>query len=228
MMILLFIGVLLGEDKVTVLEKRHEAGAMECRKEINLVRTKNGMYRLLGNIIGGSPNEFYQACLVIHGIPKNWKKMLHQLSGIEKDPKNVLLDFTLDSPAGPIKPIKPIKSKTAINLDMSITRNGTTYSKNSNIGSTKTNRKRKLSEHDTLSKSKQRKIQEKLPPMSSSTPKRPGKKATFESPSQILRNKLQQNILHKTNAKSNSRTLTTLNDSIKVTKKRQSISKEQV
>jgi hypothetical protein len=116
------LGNLLGEDKLTVVEKRHEAGILEGRKENNLVKTKNGLYRLVGNIIGGSPNELYQTCLSINGVPRTWRNIVKQLTGTGNKTKNVF-DFSISSPAGPIA--KP--TKAAVNLDASMTRKGTTY-----------------------------------------------------------------------------------------------------
>lgn len=208
-----FLGTLLGNDRVTVIEKNHDAGIIESRREFNLIKTKNGLYRLIGSIIGSSSKEFYEACLAVKGLPRNWKCMVKKLPGNEKNSKKAMLNFSLDSPAGPIKPTK------ATNLDMSVTRKGTTYSKHISL---KTNKKRKFSENELGESSRQKtQFHDNLP---ASTPKRPKKTHTmFETPSQILKNKLVKNL----NNKANSR-LGTINDSIHVTKKRQSYSKEQV
>jgi len=211
----------LGEDKSTVVEKHHEAGILEGRKTNNLVKTKNGLYRLVGNIIGGSPNELYQTCLSINGIPRTWRNIVKQLTGNEKKTKNVL-DFSINSPAGPIA--KPIKAA----LNASITRKGTTYSKNMTLDNHKTNTKRKLSEYDETenNKIKHHRFHEHLPLLLASTPKKPRKQPTmFETPSQILKNRFSQNICNNSNKR---RKLNNVNDSINVNKKRQSQSKEQV
>ncbi|XP_025195441.1 uncharacterized protein PFB0145c-like [Melanaphis sacchari] len=213
--VLILTGNLLSEDKLTVVEKRHEAGILEGRKENNLVKTRNGLYRLVGNIIGGSPNELYQTCLSINGIPRTWRNIVKQLTGTENKTKNVF-DFSISSPAGPIT--KP--TRATMNLDASMTRKGTTYSKNITL----VNHKRKLSEYDETenNKIKHRKFGEHLPLLLASTPKKPKKQPTmFETPSQILKNKFSQNILNK------QRKLNNVNDSIHINKKRKSQSKEQ-
>lgn len=200
---------------------------MESRKENNLVKTNKGLYRLVGNIIGGHPNELYQTCLTLKGIPRTWRNFMKTFSGVGKTSKNALLNFSLDSPAGP----GPIKSKKNTQLDMSMTRRGTTYGKYTNFANQKTSAKRKIPENDVPenSKNKQRKYHEPLSPLLASTPKRPRKQATmFETPSEILKNKIHQKLCNKTSAKQDSRSLNTVNDSIHVAKKRQSISREQV
>lgn len=175
------------------------------------------MYRLIGNMIGGSPNELYRACLDANGVPRIWRSLLKQFSGVEKFKKKTYLNFSLESPAGPIKPIK-----TPANINMSMTRQGSIYNENTNF----TNKKRKYSENESNnSKNKQHRYHTKHAPLLASTPKRP-KQSMLETPSQILKNRFHQNMVNK--PKSNSQTLATLNDSIKVTKKRQSSSKEQV
>ena len=214
---------MLGEDKLTVVEKRHDGGILEGRKENNLVKTKNGLYRLVGNIIGGSPNELYQTCLSVNGIPRTWRKIVKQLVGIENKPKHVF-DFSISSPAGPIA--KPIKA--SVNLDASMTRRGTTYSKNMTLANHKTNIKRKFSENDETenNKIKHRRFCEHLPLLLASTPKKPRKQPTmFETPSQILKKKFSQNICNNSNKRQK---LNNVNDSIYINKKRQSQSKEQV
>ncbi|XP_026806710.1 putative uncharacterized protein DDB_G0289263 [Rhopalosiphum maidis] len=216
--VIILTGNLLGEDKLTVVEKRHEAGILEGRKENNLVKTKNGLYRLVGNIIGGSPNELYQTCLSINGVPRTWRNIVKQLTGTGNKTKNVF-DFSISSPAGPIA--KP--TKAVVNLDASMTRKGTTYSKNITLA----NHKRKLSEYDETEnhKIKHRKFGEHLPLLLASTPKKPKKQPTmFETPSQILKNKFSQNICNNSNKQ---RKLNNVNDSIHINKKRKSQSKEQ-
>jgi Icc-related predicted phosphoesterase len=59
----LLTGSLLEADQLTIIEEKHNAGVIISRKEKDLVKTNNGLYRLLGKIIGGSPNELYQECL---------------------------------------------------------------------------------------------------------------------------------------------------------------------
>lgn len=213
----------MGEDKQTVVEKRHDAGILEGRKENSLVKTKNGLYRLVGNIIGGSPNELYQTCLSNNGIPRTWRKIVKQLTGTENKTKQ-MFDFSISSPAGPIG--KPIKS--TVNLDASMTRKGTTYSKNMTLENHKTNIKRKLSEYGEAehNKIKHRRFHEHTPLLLASTPKKPKKQSTmFETPSQILRKKITQNLCNNPNKRPK---LNNINDSIHINKKRQSQSKEQV
>ncbi|KAF0772346.1 Uncharacterized protein FWK35_00002611 [Aphis craccivora] len=217
--VLILTGNLLGEDRLTVVEKRHEAGILEGRKENNLVKTKNGLYRLVGNIIGGSPNELYQVCLSINGIPRTWRNIVKHLTGTENKTKN-LFDFSISSPAGPMT--KPIKA--SVNLDASMTRKGTTYSKNITL----TNHKRKLIECDETenNKIKHRKFGEHIPSILASTPKKPKKQLTmFETPSQILKNKFSQKICSNLNKP---RKLNNINDSIHINKKRKSQSTEQI
>ncbi|KAL4096971.1 hypothetical protein QTP88_021829 [Uroleucon formosanum] len=220
--VLILTGNLLGEDKQTVIEKRHEAGILEGRKENSLVKTKNGLYRLVGNIIGGSPNELYQTCLSVNGIPRTWRKIVKQLTGVENKTKH-MFDFSISSPAGPIS--KPIKS--AVNLNASMTRKGTTYSKNISLENHKTNIKRKLSEFSETEhkKIKHRRFREHTPLLLASTPKKPKKPPTmFETPSQILRKKISQTLSNNPNKRQK---LVNVNDSININKKRQSQSKEQ-
>lgn len=230
---LFILGDLMGEDKVTVVEKHHNAGILESRKENSLVKTKNGIYRLIGNVVSGLPNNLYNACLTNNGIPRTWKSLVRQLAGVERGPKNALLNFSLDSPAGPSS--KPIKC--SINLDISKTRRGTSYGENRSIDVQKLYGKRKLTDSDIndIKKNfnKHRKLYEQLSPMMSSTPKRPSKplNTMFETPSQILKNKFHQSMCNansKPSLKSKNRVLQTINDSINITKKRRSYSKEQV
>jgi len=136
--IIYILGNLLGEDKQTIVEKRHEAGILEGRKENSLVKTKNGLYRLVGNIISGSPKELYQTCVSVNGIPRNWRHIVKQLTEVENKTKH-MFDFSMNSPGVQIG--KPIKS--AVNLDASMTRKGTTYSKNITLANNKTNIKKK-------------------------------------------------------------------------------------
>lgn len=134
-----------------------------------------------------------------------------------------MLNFSLESPAGP-----PIKSvKPASNINMSITRRGTVYNENRIRSPPK---KRKFSDNNTTEnkRHKQQKYQQlSASPLIASTPKRP-KQSMFETPSQVLKNKLHQHLIDKPRNKSNSRTLASINDSISITKKRRSYSKEPV
>jgi len=221
--IIYILGNLLGEDKQTVVEKCHEAGVVEGRKENSLVKTKNGLYRLVGNIISGSPNELYQTCVFVNGIPRQWRHFVKQLTGVENKPKH-MFDFSMSSPGGQIA--KPIKS--AVNLDASMTRKGTTYSKNISFANHKTNIKRKMSEYAETehNKIKHRRFCEHTPLLLASTPKKPKKQPTmFETPSQILKKKISQNLSNNPNKRQK---LDSVNDSININKRRQSQLKEQV
>ncbi|CAI6365864.1 unnamed protein product [Macrosiphum euphorbiae] len=225
--VLVLTGNLLGEDKQTVVEKCHEAGVVEGRKENSLVKTKNGLYRLVGNIISGSPNELYQTCLFVNGIPRQWRHFVKQLTGVENKPKH-MFDFSMSSPGGQIA--KPIKS--AVNLDASMTRKGTIYSKNITLANHKTNIKRKLSEygdteHNNIkhNKIKHRRFCEHTPLLFASTPKKPKKPTMFETPSQIWRKKTSQNPSNNSNKRQK---LDSVNNSININKRRQSQLKEQV
>lgn len=207
------------DDKVTVLENNHDAGVLEKRIENNLVKTKNGLYRLIGHLIRGSPNELYNVCLAINGIPKRWKFIMTQLSSTEKTTKNKILNFSLDSPAGPIK-----STKTFVNHNTSMAQKKLICTKSM---SQKKNGKRKYPENvPSENNIKKNTFHEQL---LTSTPKKPKKALTvFETPSQILKNKFHQNIRNKVNTKSQSPSLKQINDSINVTKKRQLLSKRQV
>jgi len=208
-----FSGTLLGDDKMTVLEKRHDAGVLENRKSNNLVKTTNGLYRLIGHLVGGSPNELYSACLAIHGIPRTWKHILKQLT--EKTNKNAILNFSLDSPAIPTK--TTVDHKTSVKV-----KNGSIHIKNMNLTNQKNSSKRKFTEYN---KTENNRFLEQSPSLLTSTPKRRKKQLTmFDVPSQILKNKFHENICNK----AQSQTSKTINDSIKVTKKRQSDSKKRV
>ncbi|XP_025423291.1 uncharacterized protein LOC112692734 isoform X2 [Sipha flava] len=75
----LLTGTLLKADQSTVEEEHHNADLIICRKEKDLLKTNNGLYRLLGKIIGGSPDELYQESLSKNGFPVKWKILqLHQ------------------------------------------------------------------------------------------------------------------------------------------------------
>ncbi|XP_016661302.1 uncharacterized protein LOC107884186 [Acyrthosiphon pisum] len=189
--VLILTGNLLGEDKQTVVEKHHEAGILESRKENSLVKTKNGLYRLVGNIISGYPNKLYQTCGSVNGIPRKWRHFVEQLTRVENKTKH-MFDFSMSSPRGQIA--KPIKS--AVNLDASMTRKGTTYSKNITLANHKTNIKKKLSEYGQTehNKIKHRRFREHMPLLLTSTPKKPKRQSTmFETSSQILKKKISQN-----------------------------------
>lgn len=219
-----YLGVLLREDRATVLEKNHDAGVLESRKHLDLVRTNKGLYRLIGKIINGSPYELYQSCVALCGVPRTWKKILKASSGTEKVTKNLKLNLSLDSPAGPLR-----SRANAIDMDISTTRNGKVYAKNVNSNK-KTDRKRKYLGHSEIEKkSKQRKFNSQLSSLMSSTPKRPEKPSVNESPSLMLKKKILQNIiLNKTTVNPNEETLNHLNDSIKVSNQRLSNSKKKV
>lgn len=73
-----FLGTLLSDDKGTVL-KNYNAGDLKFRKEANLVKTTKGIYRLIGTIIGGSPNKLYESCVALRGIPSDWKKLVKNI-----------------------------------------------------------------------------------------------------------------------------------------------------
>lgn len=156
---------------MTVEEKFHDAGLLEGRRENNLIKTTNGLYRLIGNIIGGSPNELYHVCLEIRGIPRTWRNILKKLSDTKKDNKNATLNLTLESPAGPSitrKNIKPI-------ADVNVTRRGSLLNAHKNIVAVeqKNNTKRKNPENDSsyIQTNKQRKLTKQLPSlMMTSTP----------------------------------------------------------
>uniref|UniRef100_A0A2S2Q063 SANTA domain-containing protein n=2 Tax=Sipha flava TaxID=143950 RepID=A0A2S2Q063_9HEMI len=213
----LLTGTLLEADRLTITEEKHNAGVIISRKEKDLVKTNNGLYRLLGKIIGGSPNELYQECLSNDGVPMRWRKIISKHSDVNKNPKRIL-NLSLNSPAAPIISIKP--PKKTVNLDMSMTRAGKIYSHN-----IIPHRKRKNPDDEVSCKSKTKyaAFNEKSP-LLASTPKRPKKQPVmYETPTQILKKKLHQNIQKETK----SRTLKEIDDSIKVTKKRRSGSKEQ-
>ncbi|VVC45965.1 Hypothetical protein CINCED_3A020446 [Cinara cedri] len=176
-------GSLLSDDRNTIKERFHDAGYLEGRKENNLIKTTNGIYNLIGNIIGGSPNELYHVCLEVRGIPRTWRQIVNKLTNNERDKRNETLNFTLESPAGPSNARKnDVKSNLHMNEE--------------------TNAKRKRSESDLTEnhKSKQRKLTKQLTPLMASTPFKAKKKDTmFETPSQMKsqKNKVNEN-LHRT------------------------------
>lgn len=162
-------------------------------------------------------------CTTLCGIPKNWRKVAKDSLGIAKGTKNMSLNFTLDSPAGPIKPVEfSVKSKA---LNMSFTRNGTSYNCKKQTPQKTNGKRKKPTELDEL-ESKRPKFQSA--PIIASTPKRQPKQCMYDSPSQLLKIKLHQKMHNKASAKSTGRILNLTNDSINVTKKRQSLTKEQV
>lgn len=123
--IILFIGTLLAEDKVTILEETHDAGMIESRKGKYLIKTIDGHYHLIGPIASGFSNDFYRACLVNNGFPKNWRNFFIQLPNVEE------------------------ANDDSTNADCSMTRKGTNYKNNPQ----KSNEKGKLSKQ-TLAKQK--------------------------------------------------------------------------
>lgn len=218
LIILLFLGTLLEADQSTVVEKHHNAGFITSRKATNLLKTSKGLYRLVGNIISGSPDELYQECLLKNGFPMRWRNILEKYFCVNKGTNKARLNFSLDSPAATITTVKATKKP---NLDMSMTRAGKIYSNN-----VMADRKRKHPDPEVPVKRKTNcaTINEKLP-MLASTPKRPKKRpAIYDTPTQILKNKISQDIQQKTN----SLALKRIDDSIYVTKKRRSFTKEQV
>jgi len=143
--------------------------------------TQNGLYRLIGGIVGGSPYELYQACLNNDGIPRNWKHISNKLLDFEKN-HNTSLHYPLDSS---IKSISP----TNINCSKDINSEYSTYTRNCDLVSQKTNRKRKYSQCDTIEdnfKTKFNKV-DKLR-MFTSTPKKQIIQPTYivETSSEIL------------------------------------------
>lgn len=216
---------MLREDRATVLEKNHDAGVLESRKSLDLVRTNKGLYRLIGKIINGSPYELYQSCVALCGVPRTWKQILKASSVTEKVTKNLKLNLSLDSPAGPLR-----SKANAIDMNISTTRNGKAYAKNVSSNNKKTDRKRKYLGHSEIEKkSKQRKFNNQLSSLMSSTPKRPEKPSVNESPSLMLKKKILQNIiLNKTTVNPNEEKLNLLDDSIKVINKRLSNSNKKV
>jgi len=222
-----FSGTLLGDDKFTVLENCHDAGILEKRKENNFVQTKNGLYRLIGHLVSNEPpNEFYNACLAINGIPRRWKCILRQLTG--NTTEKAVLNFSLDSPVRPIKSIKTnVNHKTSMMIKKKLI-----YTKSMDLLTNQPNSgKRKYPEYDVAeyNKTKSNQFLEKLSPLMTSTPKRPKKQLTmFKVPSHISKNKFHKNIYNKADMKSQSQTLKIINDSINVTKRRLSDSKKRV
>ncbi|VVC41643.1 Hypothetical protein CINCED_3A014571 [Cinara cedri] len=207
-------GSLLSGDQVTVAEKTHNAGILEYTKENNLIKTTNGLYRLIGSIIGGSPNELYSACVEINGIPTTWKSIIKKMSKVNK---SKLLNLTLKSPAELI-----MSTKTEVNLDKSITRSGkeynTMYINNESI-------KNHSNQDVTENKNKRRKLHEPTGSLHTSTPKKlENRLKIVDNTSHLLKSKFHKKIQTKTNEILNKQTrIDSVNDSIIVTKKRQSI-----
>lgn len=101
-----FLGKLLSGDQGTVVENFHNAGILKYRIENNLIKTTNGLYRIIDGIIGGSPNELYRACLETNGIPTKWKNIIKQITE---------------------------ENENVVNLNKSMTRNGKQYNKYMNV-----------------------------------------------------------------------------------------------
>jgi len=76
----MFLGILLANDRQTILCRFYDAGRLKFVISKNIVKTNNGVYHLLGPIIQGYPNNLYRACLQVGGIPKTWKYVLTQFS----------------------------------------------------------------------------------------------------------------------------------------------------
>ncbi|XP_050527393.1 uncharacterized protein LOC126897669 [Daktulosphaira vitifoliae] len=216
-------GTLLAQDKVTVLEKNHDAGILECRKEKNLIKTKNGLYRLLGNIISGYPKNVFTICLETGGIPLRWRILLCTHENVKRELKKPPLNFSLESPAGPMKLSKP-----ALNLDVSMTRKGTSYGTSKVVVNKDISNKRKFPECDTAAENNKSKHRKYQAPLLASTPKRPRLHPQCATPSEILKSKLcrKLNVNHEMSKHKNCKTLNTANDSI-VVKKRQSYTKDE-
>lgn len=215
MLIILFLGTLLEADKSTLIEKHHNAGIIISRKKKDLLKTNNGLYCLVGNIISGSPEELYQGCLSKKGFPLRWKIILGKYYCDGEKIKKAVLNVSFNSPGAPITSIKPMNQP--INLDISMTRTGKTYSP-----SILSNRKRKKPADEVSDKNKTSYAKFKFTklPSFASTPNIPKKRRLInETPTQNLKN-----IHHKTNSLVQKK----IDDSINITKKRWSYKKEQV
>lgn len=86
-------------DKVVV--EFYDAGLLIERKENDLIKTTYGVYRLIGNIIFGSPNGLYNICLDVGGMPWAWRNIIDCLSNDRKRRKKSKLNLILQHPAGP-------------------------------------------------------------------------------------------------------------------------------
>ncbi|CAI6352642.1 unnamed protein product [Macrosiphum euphorbiae] len=98
-------GTLLAGDQTTELKKVHKAGILVVRKTKQIVKTDNGLYHLIGPIAEGSPANLFRACVETNGIPKTWRNILTNLS-----------------------------TEAEVNLNESMTRKGTIYSKEKKAG----------------------------------------------------------------------------------------------
>ncbi|VVC28610.1 Hypothetical protein CINCED_3A008637 [Cinara cedri] len=150
--LLAITGSLLSDNQITIEERFHDAGFLEGRMENNLIKTTNGIYNLIGNIIGGSPNELYHVFLEVGGIPRTWRHIVNELTKNKSDNKTATLNFALESLASPSM---ARQNEVKSNLDKK----------------PKNKVKRKCSEQDLIetNKSKQRKLTKKLPSLMTST-----------------------------------------------------------
>lgn len=218
MLNIIFLGTLLKADQSTIVEEHHNAGFIKTRKNKNVLKTNNGLYCLLGNIIGGSPDELYQQCLFNNGFPAKWRVILDKYSSCDKDAKKVALNFSLDSPAAPVKSIEPVKKPVVHNISMTTTRK--MYKLNE-----LSDRKRKEPDDQVSSKSKTistnyTTFNRKLP-LLTSTPKRQKiQPLVNETPTQILKKRLRNN--------TKSQALKMINDTMNVTNQGQCNITEQV
>ncbi|VVC43770.1 Hypothetical protein CINCED_3A016693 [Cinara cedri] len=106
-------GNLLSDYRGTIIDEFYDAGLLIRREENDLIVTTNGVYRLVGNIIFGSPDGFYNMCLHVGGIPWAWRQIVDCLSKTNKrNKKKSTINFTLKSPAGP-----PIKTRKYVLKD---------------------------------------------------------------------------------------------------------------
>lgn len=96
----------MGDHRDKVVDEFHDAGLLIERKENDLIKTTNGIYRLIGNIIFGSPNGLYNICLDVGGMPWAWRNIIDCLSNNKRDRKKSKLNFILQRPVGP-----PIKAR---------------------------------------------------------------------------------------------------------------------
>ncbi|XP_050439121.1 uncharacterized protein LOC126844764 [Adelges cooleyi] len=168
-------GELLADDKLTSIEKEHNAGIVECRKDRDLIKTSKGIYRLVGNIFKSCPKYMNSIYLKNNGFPKYWKCLLRQYNtnGLKNN-----LNMFVESPATLNKSFNP-----ANKIDISLTRRGTTYSI-PYLLPLKNNQKRKHPEYGSIAECSKNKLNTYRMPLLASTPKKPKLQLPVTNPNQ--------------------------------------------
>lgn len=72
----MFTGTLLHEDNVTVLMENFDAGILECRLDSKLVKTTNGLFRLIGPIAEENLQNLFLQFFNHDDIPEGWESFI--------------------------------------------------------------------------------------------------------------------------------------------------------